>query len=227
MGCDMITMAREDTIKSIEEHKIIAITRGIYGEELMTLAKALFKGGIRNFEITYDQTDPDTAIKISSDIKALNEEFKGELCAGCGTVLTVDQVNNAKEAGARFIVAPNFNPAVVKATLDANLVSMPGCMTPTEICAADEAGADFIKLFPAGTLGIKYCKDIMAPIHHVKYIATVGVTEETFREYLEIGFAGAGISSKLVDKKLREAGKWDELTERARRFCAIAAEYSK
>ena len=102
---------------------------------------------------------------------------------------------------------------------------MPGCMTPTEICAADEAGADFIKLFPAGTLGIKYCKDIYAPIHHVKFIATVGVTEETFRQYLDIGFTGAGISSMLVDKKLREAGNYAELTERAKRFVEIAKSY--
>jgi 2-dehydro-3-deoxyphosphogluconate aldolase/(4S)-4-hydroxy-2-oxoglutarate aldolase len=220
-------MLREETIHSIEEKKIIAITRGIYGEELLKLARALFKGGIRNFEITYDQTDPDTDTKIAHDIQALNDEFHGELCAGCGTVLTEEQAANAAKAGARFIVAPNFNPKVLKATLEAGLVSMPGCMTPTEICAADEAGADFIKLFPAGTMGMKYCKDIMAPIHHVKYIATVGVTEETFREYLEMGFAGAGISSRLIDKKLREAGKWDELTKRAERFCAIAQEYGR
>lgn len=218
-------MKREETIHSIEEKKIIAITRGIYGGELLKLARALFKGGIRNFEITYDQTDPDTDTKIARDIHALNDEFNGELCAGCGTVLTCEQVANAVKAGASFIVAPNFNPDIVKATLDAGLVSMPGCMTPTEICAADEAGADFIKLFPAGTMGMKYCKDIMAPIHHVKYIATVGVTEETFRQYLEMGFAGAGVSSKLIDKKLREAGRWDELTERAERFCSIAKEF--
>ena len=85
---------------------------------------------------------------------------------------------------------------------------------------------DFIKLFPAGTLGLKYCKDIYAPLHYVKYIATVGVTEETFRQYLEIGFAGAGISSMLVDKKLRAEGNYAELTERARRFTAIAEAFS-
>ena len=128
---------------------------------------------------------------------------------------------NAKEAGAKFIVSPNFNEKVVKETLAQGLVSIPGCMTPTEICNADEAGADFIKLFPAGTLGIKYCKDIYAPLHHVKYIATVGVTYETFEEYLKLGFAGAGISSQLVDKKCRETGNFEELTNRAKRFVEI------
>lgn len=218
-------MSRAETIQKIEQEKVVVITRGIYGSELMKLSKALYEGGIRCFEITYDPVDPDTMSKVKKDIEALNAEFAGGLTLGVGTVLTPDQVRNAADAGAKFIVSPNFNPAIVKETLNQNLVSMPGAMTPTEICAADEAGADFIKLFPAGTLGIKYCKDIYAPIHHVKYVATVGVTEETFRAYLDMGFAGAGISSQLVDKKVREAGNWAELTERAKRFVAIAKEY--
>ena len=73
---------------------------------------------------------------------------------------------------------------------------------------------------------MKYCKDILAPLHHVKYLATVGVTEETFREYLELGFMGAAVSSKLIDKKCRDEGNWDELTRRAKAFTDIAKEYS-
>lgn len=215
-------MSREATIRKIEEEKIVVITRGIYGEELMKLSQALYEGGIRCFEITYDPTDPDTMSKVKRDIEALDAHFKGDLLLGVGTVMTVEQVRNAKEAGAKFIVSPNFDPQIVKETLAQGLVSMPGAMTPSEICNADMAGADFIKLFPAGTLGLKYCKDIYAPIHHVKFIATVGVTEETFTQYLELGFAGAGISSQLVDKKLREAGNYAELTRRAERFVAIA-----
>lgn len=220
-------MSRTDTIQKIEKNKIIVITRGIYGEELLRLSEALFEGGIRAFEITYDPADPNTLDTIKRNVEALDERFKGELLLGVGTVLNREQVRNAKEAGAKFIVSPNFSRNVVDETLGQELVSMPGAMTPTEICEADEAGADFIKLFPAGTLGIKYCKDIYAPLHHVKYIATVGVTEETFRQYLEIGFAGAGISSMLVDKKLRAEGNYAELTERAKRFTAIAESFSK
>lgn len=218
-------MIRDEVIQAIEENKIIAITRGIYDEELRKLAKALVDGGIRCFEITFDQTDPHTAETITRNIKMLKEQFGDVLKLGVGTVLTTEQVHIAKEAGAEFIVSPNFNEAVVKETLDVGLVSMPGAMTPSEICAADEAGADFIKLFPAGTLGIKYCKDIYAPLHHVKYIATVSVTEETFKQYLDLGFVGAGISSRLVDKKLREEGNYAELTRRAQRFVEIASKY--
>lgn len=217
-------MSREKTIEIIEKEKIVVITRGIYGEDLMKLAKALYKGGIRCFEITYDPTDPNTCANVKTNLEALDDEFKGNLLLGIGTVLTKEQVHNAKEAGAKFIVSPNFDSEIVKETLACGLVSMPGCITPTEICAADRAGADFIKLFPAGTLGIKYCKDIFAPIHHVKYIATVGVSEETFKQYLDLGFIGAGISSQLIDKKCRDAGNYDELTNRAKRFVQIAKE---
>lgn len=214
-------MNREQTIKSIEENKIVVITRGIYGVELLKLSEALYEGGIRAFEITYDPADPNTLSIVKENIQMLNERFKGKLLLGVGTVLNCEQVRNAKVAGASFIVSPNFNEMVVKETIKQGMVSMPGCMTPTEICAADEAGADFIKFFPAGTLGLKYCKDIFAPIHHVKYIATVGITEETFSAFLDAGFVGAGISSVLVDPVLRKEGKYSELTKRAARFVEI------
>ena len=219
-------MTKEETKRILDENKIILVVRGIYGEELLKLADALGKGGIRAFEVTYDPADPDTLKTIKENIEAVHERHP-EMLMGCGTVLTVEQVLNAKAAGAEFIVSPNFDPEIVKATLENGLVSVPGCMTPTEICAADKAGADYIKLFPAGTLGMKYCKDILAPLHHVRYIATVGVTEETFREYLELGFAGAAISSKLIDKKCRDEGNWDELTRRAKAFTDIAKEFNK
>lgn len=215
-------MNRQDTIQKIKEEKIVVITRGIYGEDLMKLAEALFQGGIRCFEITYDPADPNTCTRVKENIQQLHERFGDALYLGIGTVLTKEHVHNAKEAGARFIVSPNFDEEIVKETLALDMVSMPGCMSPTEIVAADKAGADFIKLFPAGTLGLKYCKDIYAPLHHVNYIATVGVTEETFVQYLDLGFAGAGISSQLVDKKCREEGNYEELTRRAQRFVEIA-----
>lgn len=219
-------MDREQTIKTIEKEKLIVITRGITGDDLVRLAKALYAGGIRCFEITYDPSDPNTLAEVKKDLQRLDKELNGQLLLGIGTVLTKEQLHNAKDAGAKFIVSPNFNPEIVKETLKLGLVSVPGVMTPTEICAADEAGADFIKFFPAGTLGVKYCKDIYAPIHHVKYLATVGVSEETLREYLDLGFAGAGVSSQLIDKKLRDAGKFDELTKRAKRFVSIVNEYN-
>lgn len=218
-------MSREEVIRQLEKEKLLLVTRGIYGEELLKLAEAMVAGGIRIFEITYDQKDPDTLEVTARNMQMLKEHFGDTLTLGTGTVLTVEQVRNARECGAEFVVSPSFDEEVVKETLKLDMMAVPGCMTPTEIAAAAKAGADFIKLFPAGTLGFKYCKDIMAPLNHVRYLATVGINEETFRQYLDLGFAAAGASSYLVDKNLRKQGNWAELTERARRLVAIAKEY--
>lgn len=217
-------MKKSEVIKTIDQEKIIVVIRGIYDKDLVTLVRALNDGGIKCFEVTYDPTDPDTLTRIKENIELLNREIDG-LMLGVGTVLTEEHIQNAYESGAKFIVSPHLNTKLVEKTNELDLVSIPGCMTPTEILAADEAGADYIKFFPAGTLGLKYCKDIFAPIHHVKYLATVGITEDTFADFLEIGFTGAGISSQLVDKKLRDTNRYDILTERARNFVSIAQKF--
>ena len=117
-------MSRSDTIQKIEKNKIIVITRGIYGEELLRLSEALYEGGIRAFEITYDPADPNTLDTIKKNVEALDAKFQGKLLLGVGTVLNREQVRNAKEAGAKFIVSPNFSRAVVEETLEQGLVSM-------------------------------------------------------------------------------------------------------
>ena len=206
----------------IEQHKVVVICRKIYGEDLKKLASALFTGGIRLIEVTFDQQDPDCVSKTCAAILMLNELYGDAMLVGAGTVLSVKQVDAAFKAGAKYIVSPDFNPAVVKRTKELGLVSMPGAMTPTEILTAHDCGADFVKLFPATTLGFKYIKDILGPITHVKLVATAGVSEENFGQYLDLGFAGAGVSSRLTDKKLIQSGDFEELTRRAEVFCRIA-----
>jgi 2-dehydro-3-deoxyphosphogluconate aldolase/(4S)-4-hydroxy-2-oxoglutarate aldolase len=206
----------------VEKHKLVVICRRIYGEDLKKLAAALFKGGVRLMEVTFDQQDPDCISKTCGAILMLSELYGDALLVGAGTVLNERQVDAAFNAGAKYIVSPDHNPAVVKRTKELGLVSMPGAMTPTEILAAHDCGADFVKLFPATTLGFKYIKDILAPISHVKLVATAGVNEENFGQYLDLGFAGAGISGRLTDKKLIESGDFEELTRRAEVFCRIA-----
>lgn len=206
----------------ITEHKVIVICRKVYGEDLGKLANALFRGGIRLIEVTFDQKDPDCLNKSCDALRLLAGLHGDAMLIGAGTVLNARQVDAACEAGAKYIVSPDFNPAVVKRTKELGLVSIPGAMTPTEILAAHDCGADFVKLFPATTLGFKYIKDILAPISHVKLVATGGVSEENFAQYLELGFAGAGISGRLTDKKLIESGEFDELTRRAEVFVRIA-----
>lgn len=211
-----------NTCEFIEKHKLIVVCRKIYGDDLEKLAAALFRGGVRLMEVTLDQQDPDCVAKTCEAISRLCEHFGNALLVGAGTVLTEDQVDAAFKADAKYIVSPNYNPAVIKRTKQLGLVSIPGAMTPTEILAAHDCGADFVKLFPTTSLGIPYIKDILAPITHVKFIATGGVNEENFGQYLDLGFVAAGVSSRLTDKKLIASGNLDELTRRAEVFCRIA-----
>ena len=127
----------------------------------------------------------------------------------------------AADAGARYIMSPNVDPEVIACTKELGLVSMPGAMTPSEILEAHKLGADIVKLFPSGYLGFGYIKDILGPISHVKLCATGGVNEDNWGTYLDYGFVGAGVSSRLSDKKLIAAGDFEEITRRAKVFMDI------
>ncbi|MNI67169.1 KHG/KDPG aldolase [compost metagenome] len=117
-----------------------------------------------------------------------------------------------------------MNKEIVQAANQLGMVTIPGAMTPTEILEAHFAGADFVKLFPAGTLGLTYAKDLLGPINNVKFIATAGVTPDNLGEFLKLGFAGAGISSYLTNKKLVNENKFDILKEHAKELVAISKE---
>lgn len=216
---------KQEIINLINKEKLITICRGIYEKDLLDLVSALHDGGIKLVEVTFDQSASEPIVRTAEAIQLINEHFKGKVRVGAGTVLNVEQVLAAKDAGAEYIISPNTNFAVIKETIKHDLVSIPGALTPSEVANAHDCGADFIKLFPAGTLGIKYGKDIKAPLSHVKYLATAGIDEKTFKEFMDIGFCGAGVSGRLTDKKLIKEGNFAELTRRARAFVEIAQQY--
>lgn len=215
-----------NTIDFIQEHKVIAICRKVYGQNLLDLAAALSAGGVKLMEVTFDQADPDCVEKTAQNIRALCGRFGSEMMFGAGTVLTREQVKAAADAGARYMISPNTDPEIITYTKELGLVSIPGAMTPSEIMTAHNLGADIVKLFPAGALGFRYIKDILAPISHVKLCATGGVTEENWGEYLDLGFAGAGISGRLCDKKCIASGNFAEITRRAQTFMAVTRSHA-
>ncbi len=210
-----------NTLEFIQENKVITICRKVYGEDLLRLAAALYEGGVKLIEVTFDQADPDCVEKTAEAIRSLCAAFGDRMMFGAGTVLTREQVKAAAEAGARYIISPNTDASVILFTKELGLVSIPGAMTPSEIITAHNLGADIVKLFPSGYLGFRYIKDILAPISHVKLCATGGVNEENWGEYLDLGFAGAGISGRLCDKKCIAAGDFAEITRRAKVFMDI------
>lgn len=214
---------KKDVIKFIEENKIIAICRGIYGEKLVKLVQSLYEGGVKLVEVTFDQNDVDCIEKTAEAIKTLNLKFGEKIKVGAGTVIKPAQVFAAKSAGAEYILSPNADIEILKIANDLDLVTIPGAMTPTEILEAHHAGADFVKLFPAGTLGLNYAKDLMGPINNVKFIATAGVTPDNLGEFLKLGFVGAGISNYITNKKMIEDGEFEVLTNHAKELVEIAS----
>lgn len=207
-------------LSMIETQKVIAICRKIYGSDLLTIADALLQGGIHLIEVTFDQKDADCLQKTSRAIAALKTRFPN-MQVGAGTVLTKEQVSAAADSGATFIISPNTSPNVIEFTKSRGLVSIPGAMTPSEILLAHDAGADFVKLFPAAALGIPYAKSILSPISHVRLIATGGIGVDNLEQFLAAGFAGAGVGGSLCDTKLIAAGKCGALTSLARALMDI------
>lgn len=163
---------REEIIDSVIENKVIAIMRGVGKDLSLKVADALFDGGIKMVEVTFNQKDPSSFKDTAASIKAISEKYAGKMLVGAGTVLTKEQVDMASEAGAMYIISPNVNVEVIKYTRELGKVSMPGAFTPSEVMTAYEAGADFVKLFPAGNLGPSYIKAIRAPISHVSILLT-------------------------------------------------------
>ena len=207
---------RQETIRAVEAEKVIAIVRGAAPEQCLKVAQALYDGGIRLMEVTYNQKDPASWQATADAIGAIAKEFEGRMLVGAGTVTNTELVEMTARAGGRFIISPDCNPDVIRRTRELDMVSMPGALTPTEVMQAHHAGADFVKLFPIGNLGVAYAKAVMAPISHVKLMAVGGVNETNVADYLKAGMVGAGIGGNLANKKWIEEGRYDLITETAR-----------
>jgi 2-dehydro-3-deoxyphosphogluconate aldolase/(4S)-4-hydroxy-2-oxoglutarate aldolase len=137
---------------------------------------------------------------------------------GAGTVLTAQQVDTARANGASFIVSPNTDADVIRRAVSLGMVSIPGALTPTEVVAAHNLGASFVKLFPGGDLGSGYLKAICAPISHIPILVVGGVNAENMQEFIKAGAAGFGIGSNIVDKKLIDSGAYTRLSELAKSY---------
>ena len=205
-------------IKCIEKNKIIAIMRDVASDKIIRTAQSLFDGGIRLIEVTFNQSSPTCMQDTVQAIKTLCDEFGDRLCVGAGTVMTAEQAQAAYDAGAKYLISPNTDVNVIKKTKCLGIVSIPGAITPSEITMAYNAGADFVKLFPAGNFGIDYIKAVMAPINHIPMLAVGGVNDRNIKDFLNIGLKGVGVGSNIVNNKLINEGKFEELTKLARLF---------
>ena len=209
---------REYTIQKVLEEKAIAIVRGASVEDCIKVADALYEGGIRLMEITFNQKNPDSFKDTAAAIEGVSKKYEGKMYIGAGTVTTPELVEIAAKAGAKYIISPDTNVDVIKKTLELGLVSMPGALTPTDVLLAHRSGADFVKLFPVGILGTAYVKAICAPISHVKMLAVGGVNEDNAADFMKAGVVGVGVGGNLAKKDWIEAGEFWRITETARKL---------
>ena len=145
------------------------------------------------------------------------------MAIGAGTVITEKQVALTAAAGGRFIISPDTDEGVIRATKAAGLVSIPGAITPTEVRMAHKAGADFVKLFPIDLYGPKYIKTLSAPLSNVKVLAVNGITDQNMNDYLAAGAVGVGVGSGIVRKDLIAKGDFAGIVEAARAYTSKLA----
>lgn len=208
----------KNVMEMILKEKIVAIIRGIHSDYIIDTVAALVKGGIHCVEVTFNAKSEDASRDTLLSISKIKEHFGDEVAVGAGTVLTVDNVVDAFEAGAEFMISPNSNKDVIRKTKELGLISIPGAVTPTEIIDAYEMGADIVKLFPAATLGLGYIKAVTGPINHIPLTAVGGVNAENAKDFIEAGCVGVSVGGNLVNRKLIEAGRFEEITLLAKEY---------
>ena len=182
-------------------------------------AAAVCKGGIPIVEIT--MTVPG-AVEV---IRELVKSGSGDVLVGAGTVLNAEAARRCLDAGAQFLVSPGLNLPMVEVAKKERIVVMAGALTPTEVMAAWEAGADFVKIFPCGQVGgAKYIKALKGPLPHVPLVPTGGVNLNTAGELIEAGAVALGVGGELVQAEALRLGKPEVIVENARKFLAAVSQ---
>jgi len=209
-------MAVNAMLETLKKEKLVAILRGVPEDRADPVAEALIRGGVRLLEATMNT---DGALDM---ISRWRQRFGDRVFFGAGTVLDRRMAEEAVAAGAQFLISPNLDEEVVAYGLDRGIDVWPGVMTPTEIVRAWKAGASAVKVFPTASLGVKYIREVRAPLGHIPMIATGGVSLDNIRDFLEAGVVAVGLGGNLVDKNAVREGRYDDIEQTARRFVEAA-----
>jgi len=202
----------KSVLKRIGELGVILIVRCDTEEEAVNGVRAVVEGGMRAIEVTF------TVPGAPGVIRRIKHELGDSVLLGAGTVLTPEEAEDAVDAGACYLIAPNTDERVIGAAKRLGVPIMPGALTPTEIVRAWDLGADAIKLFPASHGGPAYIRAIRQPLPHIPLIPTGGVEERTVGEFIRAGAFAVGVGGALFDKKRLQAKDYAGMTELAKRF---------
>ncbi len=208
-------------IEEIRKRKIVAIVRGVKSDDMISLADALTEGGITLIEVTFDQRSKEGIQETMKSLSRIKEERGGRVILGAGTVLTAEQVELAARGGAEYIITPNVNRSVIERAKEMGMSVMSGALTPTEIEDAYRTGADIVKLFPAGSLGVSYLKAVRGPLSHIPVSAVGGIDERNMRAFFDAGACAVGIGGNLIDRQAIAERKFGRITGTARRLTAL------
>ena len=201
-------------VAALSAAKIVAIVRLENYDRAVEVAQALYAGGITAIEYTL------TGSGAFAAIEKVRTTMGERMLIGVGTALSEADAQGAIAAGSQFIVTPAVRPTVIAAGLRAGIPTACGAMTPTEALTAHEAGAAFIKIFPARSLGPGYIKDLLAPLPFLRVMPTGGIGADNLKSYLDAGAVGVGIGGSLVPAKAVQHGDWQVLTDGAKQCVA-------
>lgn len=211
-------MNAKEILGVITDVALVPVVRTSTAEQAIQSVEAIYNGGVRAAEIT--MTVPG-AVRA---LEKLADRFGDKILLGAGTVLDAETARICMLAGAEFLVCPSLRPATIEMAKRYSKVVCPGALTPTEVLAAWEAGADAVKIFPCGNVGgAKYIKALKGPFPQIEMIPTGGVNLETVGDFLKAGACAVGVGGELVDAKCMTEGRYDVIEERARQFIAAIA----
>lgn len=211
-------MNKAEVTSRVVEGGVIPVIRASSKTEARSVIEAIAAGGVTTIEVT--MTVP-RAVELISELS----RDRGDLLLGAGSVLEPETARECIAAGARFIVSPATNFDTIEYCNESDIVVMPGALTPTEVVNAWDAGADFVKVFPADSMGgAKYLRSLKAPLPHIKLIPTGGVSLSTAADLIKSGAEAVGVGADLVNLAAIREGRPGEITEAARTYLRIVAE---
>ena len=212
-------MEKREVFDKMVSEGLIPVIRVASASEAIDVADAIKEGGVSFIEITMSVQG---AIDV---IKELTAKYRDEIIMGAGTVLDAETGRAALLAGAQFIVSPTLNLDLIELAHRYSAVVIPGAMTPTEILTAWNAGADMVKVFPAGQLGGPgYIKALRGPLPQILLVPTGGVNLQNAGPFIQAGATALGVGSELVDKKALKEKRFSVITENARAFLKAVRE---
>lgn len=182
-------------VEEIKKRAVVAVIRRASVETIIPMARSLKDGGVTALEITMETPKALAVIEKAADV------FGDEMFVGAGTVLDAETARAAILSGAKFVFSPTVRKETIEITKRYGVISVPGAFTPTEILTAYEYGADVIKVFPAGSVGPGYFKNIAGPLPHIPLMPTGGIDMSNAKDYILAGAIAVGIGSSLVDPK--------------------------